>query len=288
MKKYIFAFFLSIYFCIILFLNCGDELGFDLTSINSGEGLKPIPWIEGKIYFEGKRPSHTGEVIIVVAPDFPPHEWTDIIKSAPLPYDSTVVDYQLPLNYGSYAVTAILWKPKGEEWSFETISNILGVYTKPNIFRPLEVTINQQDKFIPNIDIEADFGLIRYGSFIKGEITYTGNFPENTDMIILASFPMEPESTIDYLFALGWDLTIPITEKNFHPYKFLLNVSGNSFHKYVALFWKEEKGSPYDFKRIAEFELPDTPNMFNREGTFLYEDDTLEVNLKADFTRVNP
>ena len=71
-------------------------------------------------------------------------------------------------------------KPKGEEWSFETISNILGVYTKPNLFRPLEVTLHQQDRFVPNINIEADFGLIRYGSFIKGEIIY----PKQKQMII--------------------------------------------------------------------------------------------------------
>ena len=273
---------------LVIAISCDGNLGLDLTSMEGNTGLKPAPWIEGNIYFEGQPTDQTGEVIIVVAPEFPPHEWTDIIKSSPLPFSQDTVEYQLPLNYGTYDIIAILWKPKGEEWSFETISNILGVYTKPNLFRPLEVTIEDQDKFVSNIDIEADFGLIRYGSFIKGEITYKGDFPEDTDMMILASFPMKPERTIDYLFALGWDLTIPIAEKSFHPYRFLLNVSGNSFHKYVALFWKREGGSPYDFKRIAEFEFPDTPNIFGREGTMLLEGDTLNANIVADFSRVNP
>jgi len=273
---------------IVVFLNCDSDLGVDLTSMAGDGGLKPSPWIEGNIYFEGQPTDNTGEVIVVVAPDFPPKEWTDIIKSSPLPFTEDTVRYQLPLNYGTYDVIAILWKPKGEEWSFETISNILGVYTKPNIFRPLEVTLKQNDTFVSGIDIEADFGLIRYGSFIKGKITYEGDFPDDTDMMILASFPMKPERTIDYLFALGWDLTIPITERSFHPFRYLLNVTGNSFHKYVALFWKRESGSPYDFKRIAEFEFPDTPNMFGREGTILWEGDTLTADLVADFSRINP
>ena len=70
-------------------------------------------------------------------------------------------------------------------------------------------------------------------------------------MLVLASFPMRPETVIDYLFALGWDLTLPIVPEAYNPYEFELNVAPG-FHKYIALFWRKSKGSPYDFKKLAD------------------------------------
>lgn len=270
---------------------------FGFITCEIDKGLDIIPWIEGKIVIdsidrveEGK----TGDVVVVVAPDFPPKKWTDIIKTPPLHFDRSVkkdtIDYKVPLNYGTYAVVAVLWKPKGEEWSFETISNILGVYTEPNIFEPKSVTITKDDRFVPGIDIYADFGFVRYGAFIKGKITYTGKFNPDTDMMILASFPMKPETVVDYLFALGWDLSLPITESAYHPYKFTLNVAP-AYHKYIALFWKGKKGAPYDFKKIANLMFPDDlPQIggFVPEGTWIGRDQTLEwfINDQGDTIKV--
>jgi hypothetical protein len=117
-------------------------------------------------------------------------------------------------------------------------------------------------------------------------------------MMILAAFPMKPETVIDYLFATGWDLTLPITEGGYHPYEFTLNVAP-AFNKYIALFWRKAKAGPYSFKRIAEQEFPDDlPQIgaFVPEGTYIDKGetlewfknesgDTVEVHLIADFSR---
>ncbi len=274
-------------------------------------GLDITPWIEGKLTIESidkTQEGEIGDVVVVVAPDFPPKKWTDIVKTPPLRFNRNVeediIDYQVPLNHGTYAVVAVLWKKKGEEWSFETISNILGVYTEPNLFKPKSVTIPNNQPSVSGIDIYADFGFVRYGAFIKGKITYIGEFNPDTEMMILASFPSRPSKVSDYLFAMGWDLTIPKVTPGNDPYKpyfeFLLDVSPGN-HKYIALFWKGNKGSPYDFRKIADFEIPniDPPIQI---GTLKYEgkrvkknevfeyfldanSDTVRIELVADFNK---
>jgi len=271
-------------------------------------GLEPGPWIEGRITIdridrveEGK----TGDLVVVVAPDFPPKKWTDIIKTPPIYFNRNVTkdtaDFKVPLNYGTYDIVAVLWKPKDQEWSFETISNILGVYTAPNIFKPKPVTITNADKYVSGINIYADFDLVRYGSFIKYKITYTGDFNPDTDMMIIASFPMKPETVVDYLFALGWDLTLPTNESAYNPYEFVLKVAPG-FHKYIAVFWKGKKGNPYDFRKLADLMFPDDlPQIgpYVPEGIKIAKDDTLKwfindevdtvrIELVADFNKTYP
>ena len=139
---------------VILILLCC--LSFITLRCEMDEGLDIIPWIEGQIILDSidrVDEGQTGDVVVVVAPDFPPRTWTDILKTPPLDFRRDVrtdtISYKLPLNHGQYDVVAVLWKPKGEEWSFQNISNILGVYTAPNIFRPEVVNIQRDQKLRP-------------------------------------------------------------------------------------------------------------------------------------------
>ena len=215
---------------------------------------------------------------------------------------------------GEYlSIATALCEAKMEEtmatYTFETISNILGVYTEPNLFKPKSVTISKSDKFVPNIDIYADFNFIRSGAFVKGKISYIGEFNPNTDMMVLASFPSRPSKVSDYLFALGWDLTLPtkktVDNDPYDPYyEFTLDVSPGN-HKYIALFWKGSKGNPYDFRKIADLEIPNIDPVIiigslkyegkriNKGETFEYwvdkaTGDTSWINLVADFSKTSP
>ena len=192
-------------------------------------------------------------------------------------FNKDTVAWEIPLPHGSYDVVGVLWKKHNEEWSFETVSNILGVYNIPNQFKPAVVTIPQGAITVDSIDMKADFGMIQYGSFIKGKITYQGEFRDDTAMMILAAFPMKPETVIDYLYAMGWDLTVP-TIKKAYPLHYVLDISVGSI-KYVALFWKGEDSGPYDFKKIGEYMLQDDPPLFpgawTQEGIFVAKGDTL-------------
>ena len=301
---------------VYLFVLITCSIVFVVVSCNKDHGLEPGPWIEGQIIIESidrVAEAQSGDMVVVVAPDFPPQKWTDIIKTPPLYFKRDVkkdtIDYIMPLNFGTYAVVAVLWKPKGEEWSFETISNILGVYTEPNLFKPKSVTVSKPDKFVSDIDIYADFNFIRSGAYVKGKISYIGEFNPTTDMMVLASFPSRPSKVSDYLFALGWDLTLPTkkTAENdpYRPYyEFNLDVSPGN-HKYIALFWKGSKGSPYDFKKIADLEIPNIDPVIvigslkyegkriNKGETFEYwideaTGDTSWINLVADFSKTYP
>jgi len=302
------------FFYVFVLVSC--SIIFAVVSCDTDQGLEPGPWIEGQIIIESidkVAEAQTGDMVIVVAPDFPPKKWTDIIKTPPLHFERDVkkdtIEYIMPLNFGTYAVVAVLWKPKGEEWSFETISNILGVYTEPNLFKPKSVTISKPDKFVPGIDIYADFNFVRSGAFVKGKISYIGEFNPTTDMMVLASFPSRPSKVSDYLFALGWDLTLPTkkTAENdpYDPYyEFNLDVSPGN-HKYIALFWKGSKGNPYDFRKIADLEIPNIDPVIvigtlkyegkriNKGETFEYwidktTGDTSWINLVADFSKTYP
>jgi hypothetical protein len=272
----------------ITILTLASILVIALITCEMDKGLNITPWIEGKLIIESidrTQEGNIGDVVVVVAPDFPPQKWTDIIKTPPIRFnhnlEEDVVEYKVPLNFGTYDVVAVLWKPKGEEWSFETISNILGVYTEPNLFKPKSVELPKDQDFVPGIDIYADFGFVRYGAFIKGKISYTGEFNPDTDMIVLASFPSKPSKVSDYLFAMGWDLTLPTSrtpeDDPYSPYyEFLLDVSPGN-HKYVALFWKGEKGDPYDFKKIADFVIPDIDPPI-QIGSLKYEGKRIKKN----------
>lgn len=301
---------------IVILISILIIVGFIFYTCDVDTGLGITPWIEGKIEFSSIKsvdPNQIGDVVVVVAPDFPPKKWTDIVKTPPLFFDRNkdkdVIEYKVPLNVGKYDVIAVLWKPHNQEWSFETISNILGVYTLPNLFKPKDVIITNEDKFVQDVDIYADFGFVRYGAYISGKITYDKEkapYNPDTDMMILASFPNRPSKVIDYLFAMGWDLALPIsgTEENnaYNPgYEFTLNVSPGN-HKFLALFWKGKNSGPYDFKRIADIEFPDTGPVIQigslkYEGTYIGENDVLsEINnketgettpivLEADFSK---
>jgi len=247
-------------------------------------GLEPIPVIKGKVILRGKRPDIAGELITVVAPDFPPKKWTDIIRTTPLDispdyekFNRDTVEWVLPLPHGTYDVVGVLWKKHDEEWSFETVSNILGVYNIPNQFKPAQVDVPPGVMLVDSIDMKADFGMIQYGSFIRGTITYKGTFRKDTAMMILAAFPMKPETVVDYLYAMGWDLTVPTIEKAY-PLHYVLDIS-SGYIKYVALFWKGEESGPYDFKKLGEYMLQDDPPLFpgmwTPEGIYVAEDDTL-------------
>ena len=247
-------------------------------------GLEPLPSIRGRAFIKGIRPEVAGEMIVVVAPDFPPKKWTDIIRTPPLDitgdFDKVKADtaeWELPIAPGTYDVAAILWKKHGEDWSFESISNLLGVYTEPNLFKPKPIELPNGIDNVDSVDIKADFGLIRYGAFIKGRINVKGDFRDDSAMLILAAFPMKPETVIDYLFAMGWDLTIPTSEASY-PLNFTLDVA-EGYIKYIALFWKGEKTGPYDFKKIGEYMLQDDPPLWpgapKPDGTWVSEGDTL-------------
>jgi len=255
-----------------------------IYSCEMDHGLEALPSIKGHAYIKGIRPEVAGELIVVVAPDFPPKKWTDIIRTPPLDMSgdfdkvkTDTVEWELPLPRGTYDVAAILWKKHGEDWSFESVSNLLGVHTEPNLFKPKSVTIPPGVDCVDGINIKADFRFIRYGAFVKGKIIVKGEFRDDTIMMILAAFPMKPETVIDYLFAMGWDLTVP-TSKNSYPLGFTLDVS-EGYIKYIAVFWKGEHSAPYDFKKIGEYMLQDDPPPWpgapRHEGIWVSEGDTL-------------
>ena len=267
------------FFCVIAVLFIG--LG---IACHSDHGLEPSPSIRGTIFLKGQRPDIAGEMITVVAPNFPPQKWTDILRTGPLPlspdYELTnrdTLEWELAVPRGQYDVVAILWREPDEEWSFESISNILGVYNIPNEFRPATVEVPGGVMDVDSIDMKADFGMIRYGSFIKGKITVKGEFRDDTSMLILAAFPMKPETVVDYLYAMGWDISTP-TNESAYPLHFVLDIAPG-YVKYVALFWKGEGGDPYKFKKIGEYRLNDDPpilpGVWTPEGIWVSEGNTL-------------
>ena len=228
-----------------------------LFSCEYDHGVEPIRTrIEGEIIFTGgPPPEDVAEVRVVATKRFPPENLTsDVIFSDRIKYsrgddyqEPDRITYGMPAEPGTYPAVGVLWRKGGEEWD---LTNVLGIYTgsDPLSFSPEEVVVDNDNPVADSINIRASWELARRDASIEGEITFLGDWPEDTEILALAMFPIIPKSTVDFLTVKALDIAIPLFRDE--PFHYRTPVSSGTY-KFISVFWKGKTTSIFDIRAIG-------------------------------------
>jgi len=173
-----------------------------IMTCNMNHGLEPIrSGISGTIKYTGKWPTNTAEVRIVGSTKFPPSDLNDLIIGDILPIGGDSTIYTFYLDPGDYYV-GLVWREREAAWG---IQSIFGIYTEPdNPLAPGLITIPDDRAIVTGKDIIADFAHARRASksSISGTVTFIGNWPEQSEnVMVIASTRFPPESLLDFAFS---------------------------------------------------------------------------------------
>ncbi|NUM63912.1 TonB-dependent receptor [candidate division KSB1 bacterium] len=181
-------------------------------SFDNGLGLLQSK-ISGKIYFLGSefRPSNVDEVRVVAASNFPPQGFGDVFFSEAIPFDRDSAAYEMPLPRNRYPAVAVLWKPRGEDWSFTSLLGFYG-FRPPLSAQLLPVDLTEAQPVAENVNIFALWSFAQFDAHVEGEITFAGAWPEDTDVVLLGAFAAVPDlkNIVNSLVSLGGiDFAVP-------------------------------------------------------------------------------
>lgn len=244
--------------CLFLLLLVGA------IGCNFGHGIKPIETgIAGEVVFTGPPPeANVAEIRVVATKRFPPENLTsDLIFSNQLPLrrdrpadQADTVRFEIAANPGLYPATGVLWREAGADWD---ISNILGLYTDPASFAPRPVEISEAQPVVSDICINADLQLTRRNAFLTGTLSFTGAWPEDTELLALTAFPIvpRPDNPLEFLQVQAIDIAVPVFTEA--PFQYRMRVPGGSY-KFIAVFWKGKSGGLESIRAVGFFACPDS------------------------------
>ncbi|MDZ7290709.1 MAG: hypothetical protein ONB44_23385 [candidate division KSB1 bacterium] len=226
-------------------------------------GIDPIPYrIRGTVvFFGGTPPWYVREARIAIAKKFPPEDLvTDLIYSDPLQFnrDTSRVEpdtlhYDLVVDAGTYPAAGVLWRRKGEPWDIANILGIYGIDLTRGSFTPKEIVITREHPVADSVNIEASWELTKRDAFIEGDITFKGQWPDDTEIVALAFFPIVPRAQLDFLSVKALDITVPRFRQA--PYHYRTAV-GSGEYKFIALFWKGKTTSIFDIRTVGFYRCP--------------------------------
>jgi hypothetical protein len=239
-------------------------------------GLDPIPSrIKGTIIFQGGPPPYyVQEARLIVAKKVPPENFTtDVIFSDPLPFnrDSSRVGpdslhYELVVEPGVYAITAILWRPQSQSWNIANIIGLYGVDFANFEFAPKEIVINNDHLIADSVNIPAYWELTKRDANLTGTISFKdfqNTWRPDTDFFVLGFYSEIPRSQFDYLNFKAFQFILQRTPVA--SYSYSAPVAAGKF-KFIALFWKGKNSSLNDIKAIGFYRCQDNekwPNSVN-------------------------
>lgn len=241
---------------ILLSMGAGIVL-FSLSSCDIDHGLKPPETrISGYVIFDGPPPPPSvAEVRVVAAKRFPPVNLTsDVIFSNQLKFNRDpsrtrpdTVAFEIITAPGSYPATGALWREGGQAWE---LTNVLGIYTDPLQLAPKVITIDEQNPVFDDVVIESNWQLANRNAFIEGEITFRGEWPQNTELLALAVFPIvpNPQNPLQFLTLQALDIAIPTFSST--PFRYRTRVPAGT-HRFIAVFWKGRGSGLLDIRAIG-------------------------------------
>jgi len=238
--------------------------------------------IRGKIYFLGTefRPANVEEVRVVAASNFPPQGFGDVFFSEAIPFDRDSAAYEMPLPRNTYPAIAVLWKPRGEDWSFTSLLGFYG-FRPPLSAQLLPVHLTAERPVADNINIFALWSFAQFDAHVEGEITFAGAWPADTDVVLLGAFTAVPDlkNIVNSLVFLGGiDFAVPRFVER-HRYRMAVR---NGEYQFLGLFWKG-RGVAWDKIRAIGF-YPASDNPAKPGRLTLPPNGTIaNINFVADF-----
>lgn len=221
-------------------------------------GLDPVPSrIKGMIIFEGGPPPfYVREARVVMAKKVPPENFTtDVILSDPLPFNRDAsptgpdtVRYEVVVEPGTYAITAILWRREGQAWNIANILGLYGVDFTKQEFTPKEVVIDKNNPVADSVDVRAYWLFTKRDASISGTINFKGAWRDDTDFFVLGFYSEIPRSQFDYLNFSSFLFVLQRAPVASYTYSAAVN-SGK--YKFIALFWKGKTTNLADIRAIG-------------------------------------
>ncbi len=246
------------------------------------KGLGPLQSrISGKItyLFTNLRPTNVDEVRVAALLKFPPTGLGDVFFSEPIDYLADTTHYELLLPEGHYPAVVLLWKPKGDSWSFNSLLGVYGFSLAEADLKP--ITIASPTHVIDDVDILALWNFAGADSKMNGRITFRGQVPSDTQALLLAAFTQMPNFDnvlASLLFLGGLPLPVSATQPNIS-YQLRL-FHGN--YKFIGLFWKGVDTPLEEMKLIGFYRDPADPDKPG-EVSLQANQNLFDINFEADF-----
>lgn len=245
--------------------------------------------ITGSVIYLGseRRPDNIDEVRVVAVANFPPTGIADVYFSDALPFDRDTADYQILLPLGDYPAVGVLWKPRGQDWSFTSLLGFYG-FQPPATASLQPVRLTPQQPVAADIDIFALWDLARLDAEIRGTVTFRGELPVDTDAVLLAALTGVPNlNNVIGLLAILGGLPLPIPLNAIAPgetYAYRLPVRSDTY-RFVGAFWVGTGG--FENLRLAGF-YPDSASPESPGRFTVAPDSTVSgIDFVIDFNRMS-
>jgi len=224
-------------------------------------GLYPTSYkITGTIhFFKGEPPENTDRVEVFALKEFPPQDPQNLLylgRSGKLDYtQGSSIDYEVQVSKTSYQMIGLLWREKGKDWD---LTGLMGFYTGGlGNFFPDSAVVTEENPTAENIDIYANWDRVSKDATISGNITYSGTWPEDTQLLLLAVYPAKPTSDISYFLFENLDYTQPVFVDS-SAYSLKVN---SGVYNYVVLYWVGKSISNLtDLLDIGYYINPENPD----------------------------
>ena len=226
-----------------------------LLTCNVDHGLAPLPGtLVLTVKFIGTAPAKTQGIYVTVAPHFPPHAINEVYHSPnSLPIDRDSVYTEIVLPYGHYDSIALWWYSNEVE---ANLADVLSIPYDPWKLEPRGFDITPETP-VYVMPITVNWANVDRDAAIEGTVTFSGPFPDDTEITAVAAYKKKPEKKFEYLLYLkSIDFSI---DKNENPYHYRLPVVSGSV-QYVAVFWLPDKAGLTDFRTVGFYRDPNDPD----------------------------
>lgn len=249
-------------------------------------GLYPVDYkITGNIiFFKGEAPANTDRIEVFAIKEFPPDDPQNFLylgQSGSLNYSSgDTVRYEVRVSPTSYELIGVVWKEKGHDWN---LTGIAGLYTGDKMaILPKTVTVSKEIPVVDNIDFYANWKTVSKKSSISGKITYNGNWPNDTQLLLLAVYRVKPQTEFQYIAFENVDYTQPI---NTDSSTYRISVNSGTYN-YVGLFWVGNSIKKLtDLIPIGYYENSNTPGQPGSINVAA-ADSLINIDLNVNFNEI--
>ena len=265
-----------------------------LSACEFDKGLAPLDTrISGKVVYLplGLPPASINEVRVAALLKFPPSGLGDVFFSDPIDFvrNNTsgipdTADFEILLPAANYPALVVLWKPRNEGWSFNSLLGIYGITLSELELRSINLTPEQpiQD----DVEIQAIWLFANTDATVNGTITYEGTLPSDTEALLLTGFKQIPNDFDDLVSAIFQGginlggLPLPVSgARRTTGYQIRL---ANGQYDFFCLFWKGVNTPFENMKVIGYYRNPATPGQPGQLDLPL-NGAAFDININADF-----
>ncbi len=260
-----------------------------LWSCELDQGLGPSETrISGTIVFttladSSLRPDNIDEVRVVAVASLPPAGFGDIYFSNPVRFGLDTATYEIAAPLGDYPAIGVLWKPRGRDWLFTSLLGIYGLEL-PFKFEIKPVSLTKAQPVAEHVDTFAYWDLTRYDARIEGELTLRGEWPAETEYVLVGAFKSIPnlkDTGTLLLQVIEGGLPLPVSNGAIQrPYG--LAVRGGEY-KFIGVFWIGKTAGLEVIRVLGYYRNPQDASL---PGNVLLDPKgaVKEINVIADFS----